>query len=178
MAYQSSKQLHSPDQSTTWRGIGRAVVLDALATNFANRLNDDPGRLKDPRAKGPLVDWCGGSPAGQSAAPEWRPLGQCPDGTRQVCKEGRRPKNCAGDKISKTLFLPAPSCCLLAGLVLCLSCFLLCGVCAAFPWFLSVGADLRTGLLCCRYPLRCFGILVSCIKSHASAGHLVVCRDG
>ena len=32
MAVQSSPQLHSPDQSTTWRGISGAVVRDALAT--------------------------------------------------------------------------------------------------------------------------------------------------
>ena len=32
MAVQSSLQLHSPDQSTTWRGISGAVARDALAT--------------------------------------------------------------------------------------------------------------------------------------------------
>ena len=67
VAVQSSLQLQSPDLSTTWRGIGGAVVHDALATTV-------------PTSSSTI--WCRHSPAGsrqhQSGDPRvW---------TRQGCK--------------------------------------------------------------------------------------------
>ena len=99
MADQSSIQLHSLDQSTTWRGIGGAVVRDALATILSTRSTTIPSGLRT-RAKGPH----------QSGDPR----GQCPVRTRQVFKRAPTQEPRKGNKTQKTLPLLLSSCCLRA----------------------------------------------------------------
>ena len=71
MTVQSSLQLRSLDQSTTWRGIGGAVVHDALATTVPTSSSTISSNSRS-RVTGPLVSALA---SGQSATPEWRPQG-------------------------------------------------------------------------------------------------------
>ena len=68
---QSSLQLRSHDQTTTWRGIGGAVVHDALATTVPTSSSTISSNSRT-RVTGPLVSALA---SGQSATPEWRPQG-------------------------------------------------------------------------------------------------------
>ena len=158
MAVQSSLQLHSPDQSTTWRGISGAVVRDALATcrcgprrtglHCSHKLIDDLEQLKDPHNGGHLLTGVGARQQAVGNARVATPRVSVQTGHGMYFTQGRRPKNRAGETSFKNF---APACvssfcprssvgvlCLvfLRGWVFCCS-----GAVLFSLWLPSVGAD-------------------------------------
>ena len=134
MAAQSSLQFHSPDQSTTWRGISGAVVRDApvtcrvelsSATHWPPLFPQAHRRscaAEGPAQRGHLLTGVGARQQAVGNARVATPRSVSRMDTAGVLREGADPRTALEKQVSETLLLPA--CALVAPGLLSVSCSL------------------------------------------------------